>query len=262
MNYCVVVMHLCSVEAAVSIASHTSSLVSESSRSTEARSHTLHRIALITLFILVLQILDIAVSSVGATSIASTPMMWMLVSVLIASIALLVQHKLKARMRETKGDFVLRYDLNARVRLGALQQWLRKQTLVQVGAATSCLCAAHRCMPAFVRHCSRRLQESRKGTRIREQVRITQASALRDNACTLTCVYDTTAQRILQIDVRGTSSAKTVESADYGKGLVANLMELLQNAGGLLRQWRLCQNCLVLSLRAGGLTCLRCRGAG
>ncbi len=148
------VMHVCSVEAAVSIASHTSSLVTESSTSTEARSHTLHRIALITLFITVLQILDIAASSIGAAaSIAGTPMMWMLVSVLVASMALIAQHKLKERMRETKGDFVLRYDLNARVRLGALQQWLRKQTLVQVGAATCCLCDVHRCITAFVWHC-------------------------------------------------------------------------------------------------------------
>ncbi len=147
-----VVMRLCSVEAAVSIASHTASLVTESSSTTAARSHTLHRIALIALFIVVLQVLDIAVSSIGATSIMDTPVVWMLVSVLVASMALIALHKLSARMREKKGDFVLRHDLNARVRLGALQQWLRKQTLVQVGAATCGLCAAHRCIPAFVWH--------------------------------------------------------------------------------------------------------------
>ncbi len=59
----------------------------------------------------------------------------------------------------------------------------------------------------------------------------------------MTCVYDTSVQRMLQIDLRGTSSAKTVESADYGKGLVANLMAVLQNAGGLSRWWRFFQNC-------------------
>jgi hypothetical protein len=66
---------------------------------------------------------------------------------------------------------------------------------------------------------------------VTEQVRVTQSSALKDNACALLCVYDAAALRLLRVEIRGKSSAASVESADYGKGLVENLMELLQNAG-------------------------------
>lgn len=74
-------------------------------------------------------------------------------------------------------------------------------------------------------------QEMRRGTRVQEQVRITQASALKDNACVLSCVYETAAQRLLRVEIRGKSSATDVQSADYGKGLLRNLMQLLDNAG-------------------------------
>lgn len=79
--------------------------------------------------------------------------------------------------------------------------------------------------------CADEFQEMRRGTRAQEQVRITQASALKDNACVLSCVYETAAQRLLRVEIRGKSSATDVESADYGKGLLGNLMQLLDNAG-------------------------------
>jgi len=47
----------------------------------------------------------------------------------------------------------------------------------------------------------------------------------------LSCVYETAAQRLLRVEIRGKSSATDVESADYGKGLLENLMQLLDNAG-------------------------------
>lgn len=47
----------------------------------------------------------------------------------------------------------------------------------------------------------------------------------------LTCVYELASQRLLDIELRGMSSKKTVENSDYGKGLVADLMELLRSAG-------------------------------
>ena len=47
----------------------------------------------------------------------------------------------------------------------------------------------------------------------------------------LTCVYELVSQRLLDIELRGMSAKKTVENSDYGKGLVADLMELLRSAG-------------------------------
>jgi len=76
------------------------------------------------------------------------------------------------------------------------------------------------------------LQESRRGGRVVEQVLVTQASALKDNACSLQCVYETSAHRMVQIEIRGKRNAKAVAATtDYDKVLMTNVMELLQSAG-------------------------------
>jgi len=120
------------VEAAVNTSRHASKLVDESLSSRRARSQTLYRIACLTLFALVLRGLDIAGYSLGAASVVNVPVIWLLISVFVAAIAIFIQNKLSTRMQDSKGEFVLKYDVNVRVKLGALRQWLRRQQLVQV----------------------------------------------------------------------------------------------------------------------------------
>jgi hypothetical protein len=58
-------------------------------------------------------------------------MIWMILSMLVAGAAVVIQQAAQKHMRKTKGDFLLKYDVNIPVRLSALQQWLSRQFLVQ-----------------------------------------------------------------------------------------------------------------------------------
>jgi len=84
------------------------------------------------------------------------------------------------------------------------------------------------------------VQESRRGSRVCAQVRVTQASALKEHGCWLTCVFDIASQRLLDVELRGMSTEKTAEGGEYGKGLVVQLMELLRNAGDCLSKCDMC----------------------
>jgi hypothetical protein len=127
---------MCSVEAAGNINRYASNLATVGLISREVRSKTLQGIASLTLVILVLQGMDITGFSLGAaSSFFSAPIIWLIMSLSAAGIALIAKHKLEMRMQDTKGEFVLRHDVNISVRLGALQQWLGKQQLLQVRLA-------------------------------------------------------------------------------------------------------------------------------
>jgi hypothetical protein len=89
-------------------------------------------IASLVLVILVLQCIDRVGPSSGAASFMKTPMLWLILSLFIAGIAMALQRKLQPRMQETKGHFTLKYVINVPVRLSAFRQWLMKQILVQV----------------------------------------------------------------------------------------------------------------------------------
>jgi hypothetical protein len=235
---------MCSVEAATNINRHASNLATDGLISRDVRSQTLCRVASLTLCILVLRGMDITGFSLGAaSSFFSAPVLWLIMSLSAAGVALFIKRRLEMRMQHSKGEFVLKHDVNICVRLGALRLWLRKQQPLQVRPAirdwilrcsVSVLDAVKRAVTNIcgIHTIVIMRQESRRGTRVCEQVRVTQASALRDSACSLTCVYDAAAERILRIDIRGISNAKRIENADYGKGLMTDLMELLQNAGG------------------------------
>ncbi len=91
------------------------------------------------------------------------------------------------------------------------------------------------------------LQESRRGSRVVEQVLVTQASALKDNACSLRCVYDTSAHRMVQIEIRGKRNAKAVAATtDCDKVLITTVMELLQSAGDFRTICTGCRACAEL----------------
>ncbi len=219
------------MEAAVNTSRHASSLVDESLSSRHARSQTLYRIACLTLFALVLRGLDIAGHSFGAASVVNVPVIWLLISVSVAGIAVFIKNKLSMRMQDSTGEFVLKYDVNVRVNVGVLKQWLRRQQPVQVRHVLLSLSNFVRCSMhnnTGIIH----LQESRRGTRVVEQVLVTQASALKDNACSLRCVYETSSHRMVQIEIRGKRNAKAVATTtDYDKVLMTNVMDLLQSAG-------------------------------
>jgi hypothetical protein len=212
----------------VQVSRHTVDLVSESSSTREITAQTLYRISFLALFIVVLQGLDRMAPSFGAESAAEAPMIWFFISIFGACIALFILYITKKWMNKSKGEFLLRHDVNLPVRLSALRQWLRKQQPIQVGIHMQYTLNNPNVVTCF--------QESRRGTRVREQVRITQASMLRDCGCCLTCVYEAASQRLWQIGIRGVKSAKTVDNAKFENLLVANLMELLQHAGGARRQ--------------------------
>ncbi len=212
-----------SVEAAVQISRHTVDLVSEGSSTREVVAQNLYRISALALSIVVLQGLDRIGPSLGVQSVAAAPMIWFLFSVSGACAALSILYIAKKWMNKSKGEFILRHDVNVRVRMSAFRQWLRKQHPLQV-----CMKMLYTLNTPNILTC---FQESLRGTRARQQVRITQASMLRDYGCSLTCVYETASQRLWQVDIRGSKSAKTVENTKFERLLVANLMELLEHAG-------------------------------
>ncbi len=115
------------------ISRHTVDLVSESSSTREVTAQTLYRISCLAMFIVVLQGLDRTAPSFGAASAAEAPMIWFLISMFGACVALFILYITKKWMNKSKGEFLLRHDVNIPVRLSALRQWLRKQQPIQVG---------------------------------------------------------------------------------------------------------------------------------
>lgn len=129
----------CSVDAANKINRYAADLVIERSVSAEDRSKKLIRIAILTLNLVVLQFTDLVGPFVGAATFLNIPMVWMILSLLAAGAGVAVLHMIKTRINKTKGEFVLKYDVNAPIRLSALQQWLRRQLLVRVRIVKSIL---------------------------------------------------------------------------------------------------------------------------
>jgi hypothetical protein len=126
-----------SFDAAARMNGHAAELVSKSSVSGEIRSQTLTRIAILALFVVVLQGTDLIGPSLGVSTLLNTPVIWMLLTALVAGAAWVIQHIVKQRMHRTRGEFVLKYDVNVPVRLSALRHWLRKQLLVKVRLSES-----------------------------------------------------------------------------------------------------------------------------
>jgi hypothetical protein len=124
-----------SVDAAAKINRHASDLVVERSVAAEVRSEMLNRIAVLSLIIFVLQCTDFVGPLVGAATLLNIPLMWLTVSMMVAGVAVAIQHMVKKRVHKTKGEFVLKYDVNVPIRLSALQHWLRRQLFVQVRSA-------------------------------------------------------------------------------------------------------------------------------
>jgi hypothetical protein len=120
------------VDAAVSIGRYAEDLVSHSSSSQQHRAGKLHQIALLSLFICVLRGVDYIGPSLGAAVILELPVVWMLVSVVIAVAALMLLRMICERMNQASGKVVLKYHVNAVVRVSALVQWLRRQRLIRV----------------------------------------------------------------------------------------------------------------------------------
>ncbi len=126
-----------SFDAAVRMNGHAAELVSNSSVSGKIRSQTLSRIAILALFVVVLQGTDLIGPTLGASTLLNTPVIWMLLTVLVAVAACIIQHMVKQRMHRARGEFVLKYDVNVPVRLSALRHWLRKQLPVKVRSSVS-----------------------------------------------------------------------------------------------------------------------------